>query len=66
MAATLNAAQTTALAARMEAVGATSYVADRDEPYDEHAFVVMYRDRAEVGEVVIEGDGTFAGEEEEG
>lgn len=61
MAAALNAAQQRALASRMAADGATSYIADRDEEHDEHVFVSMYAGREFVAEVIIEGDGRIEG-----
>lgn len=58
----LTPAQQAAIVGRMAEIGATSYVANRDEPHDEHVFVLLFAGTRELAEVVVEGDGTFAGE----
>lgn len=63
MAAHLNDAQQSTVRQRLDELGpGAGYVADRDEPHDEHVFVCLYGpDGKFVEEIVLEGDGTPAG-----
>lgn len=65
MSAELNGAQAAKVADLCAEHGAKRYVVERDEVHDEHVFVTLYHaDGPVIGEWIIEGDGSIAGEEE--